>query len=264
MANANPTMPSAIAERPPAVHATRRARGNVAGTDRHADHRHRGDADREGDRDQEEFQPRADAVARKRLRAEARDQAREHQDGEHGLQRRQACQRADLENVEEHLALERGPAQPQRQPAAAGAQEGEEDHEADGESADLTDRHARHAQARERAEAETQRAADRDLQQSDKKDRRRRHQHVAGAADDGRKRVDEPYRDDAREHHVRVSHRLRECGALPAKQPIDGGTRAQEERREGEPGECADHDGMNRQRVGALLIAIAERAADRR
>ena len=40
------------------------------GADRHADHRHRGDAERERDRGQQEFEPRADAVAGQDLGAE--------------------------------------------------------------------------------------------------------------------------------------------------------------------------------------------------
>ena len=45
---------------------------DAAGADRHADHRHRGDADRERDRGQHEFEPRADAVAGEDLGAESR------------------------------------------------------------------------------------------------------------------------------------------------------------------------------------------------
>ena len=45
---------------------------HLAGADRHADHRHRGDADRERDRGQHEFEPRADAVAGQHLGAELR------------------------------------------------------------------------------------------------------------------------------------------------------------------------------------------------
>ena len=84
-----------------------RARVNEAGADRHADHRDRGDPKRERDRDQQEFQPRTHAIAGQRLGAEAGQDLGEDQDGEHGLQRRQASHRADLEDVEEHGALKR-------------------------------------------------------------------------------------------------------------------------------------------------------------
>ena len=73
--------------------------------DRHADHRHRGDADRERDRRQHEFEPRADAVAGQDLGAETRQHVGEDADGQHRLQRREAGDRADLQDVEEHRPL---------------------------------------------------------------------------------------------------------------------------------------------------------------
>ena len=81
--------------------------GHLAGPDRHADHRHAGGAEREGDRDQQELEPHADAVAGQRRRAVARDEAGGDQDRQHRLHRRQAGDRADLEDVDEHLAIER-------------------------------------------------------------------------------------------------------------------------------------------------------------
>ena len=77
------------------------------GADRHADHRHRGDADRERHRGQHEFEPRADAVAGEDRGAESRQHVGEDADGQHRLQRREAGDGADLQDVEEHRPLNR-------------------------------------------------------------------------------------------------------------------------------------------------------------
>ena len=97
-----PTETNAIA---PAVQAIRRARAIPPRADRHADHRHRGDADRERDRGQHEFEPRADAVAGEDRGAETRQHVGEDADRQHRLQRREAGDRADLQDVEEHRPL---------------------------------------------------------------------------------------------------------------------------------------------------------------
>src|SRR3954468_5106916 len=59
--------------------------GDASGTDRHADHRYRGDAERERNRRQQEFKPRADAVAGEDFGTEARQQMGEDADGEYRL-----------------------------------------------------------------------------------------------------------------------------------------------------------------------------------
>jgi hypothetical protein len=63
-------------------------------------------AEGERDRRQQKFQPRAHAIAGQRLGAVAGENFGEDQHRQHGLQRRQAGHRADLKNVEEHVALE--------------------------------------------------------------------------------------------------------------------------------------------------------------
>ena len=99
------TAPTETNETHPAIQAMRRARAMRSGADRHADHRHRSDAERERDRGQHEFQPRADAVAGQDLGAEPRQHVGEDADRQHRLQRRKAGDRADLQDVEEHRPL---------------------------------------------------------------------------------------------------------------------------------------------------------------
>ena len=57
------------------------------------------------DRGQHEFEPRADAVAGENFGAETRQHVGEDADGQHRLQRREAGDGADLQDVEEHRPL---------------------------------------------------------------------------------------------------------------------------------------------------------------
>ena len=93
IATRSPTSPTAT---PPTACGPRHPAGarDVACADRHAHHRHAGDADGKHDRNQQELQARADAVAGQRLGAEARHQPRQDQHGQHGLQWREGRQRA--------------------------------------------------------------------------------------------------------------------------------------------------------------------------
>ena len=56
---------------------------NAIGADRHPDHRHRGDPDREGNRGQHELKPGADAVAGQNLGSELRQQVSKNADRQH-------------------------------------------------------------------------------------------------------------------------------------------------------------------------------------
>ena len=138
--------------------------GDVAGADRHAHHRHAGDADGKGDRHQQELQARADAVAGQRLGAEAGDQRRQHQHGQHRLQRREGGKGPDLQDVEEHIAAEADAPEPQRHARLAGLQEPEQEQRAGSEADHQAGGYAGEAEARDRSDAEPQCAAEPDLQ----------------------------------------------------------------------------------------------------
>ena len=188
---------------------------------RHADHRHRGDAERERNRRQQEFQPRAHAVAGQRLGAEAGEDFGEDQDRQHGLQRRQAGHRADLEDVEEHGALKFEAPEIQRQPAAAADQIPGQEDGAERECGQLAGGDAAHAELGQAEQPEAQCAADRDLHQRGADQRHRRDAHVAGAAHHRGQRIHQPDRDRAGEQHLRILHRLFEHDAAPAEQRVE-------------------------------------------
>ena len=80
---------------------------------------------------------------------------------------------------------------------------------------------ARHSQGRDRAIAEDQQRGQRDEQQHADADRRRRHQHVAGAADDAGQRIHQPDQHVARKHDVGVLQRCRQRSRLPAHGAVE-------------------------------------------
>src|SRR5439155_27246199 len=136
---------------------------NPVRADRHADHGHRGDPDRERNRGQHELEPRADAVTGQNLRAETRQHMREDADAEHRLQRRETGDGSDFEDVDEHRPSDVKSPDPGNDARPAGKQIPPHHSYAD----EVRDQGARgdaaHAELRDRTETEAERAAKNDL-----------------------------------------------------------------------------------------------------
>ena len=188
------------------------------GADRHADHRHRGDADRERHRRQHEFEPRADAVAGEDLGAETRQHVGEDADGQHRLQRREAGDGADLQDVEEHRPL--NAQAPDLRNDARPAGEQIPAHHGD------ADRCRRSASRRRRRACRIDGIGPRPRpsvpprmiwQSGGRQHHQRRQFHVAGAAQNAGHGVHQPGQHGAAEEDLRIGDRLRQHIAAAAE-----------------------------------------------
>ena len=123
---------------------------------------------------------------------------------------------------------------------------------------------AAHAECRDRAEAETERAAENDLADRGGKHQQRRQLHVAGAAQDSGHRVHQPRQHGAAKEDLHIGHRLRQYIAAATEQLQQSPAEDQHAQHEDQPEADPDQQRMRSQRRGAVLVAGAERARDGR
>ena len=121
---------------------------------------------------------------------------------------------------------------------------------------------AAHAELRDRAEAQPERAAENDLADRGREHHQRRQLHVAGAAQNAGHRVHQPRDDRAAEKYLRIGDRLLQHVAAAAEQFQQRRAENQHPQHEDQPEAEADQQRMRRQRRGAIDIAGAERAGD--
>ena len=120
------------------------------------------------------------------------------------------------------------------------------------------------AEARDRPDAEPEGAAQHDLQRRSGEQRQRGHAHVARAAHDRGEGVEQPGEDRGRQRDARIGQGFVEHRTGAAEGAKDRRAEDQEEPAEEQPGRRPDHHRVERQRIGALDVAGAERAGDRR
>ena len=123
---------------------------------------------------------------------------------------------------------------------------------------------ATHAELRDRAEAQAQRAAENDLADGGREHHERRQLHVAGAAQNAGHRVHQPRHHRAAEEYLRIGDRLRQHIAAAAEQFQQRGAEDQHAQHEGQAEADADQQRMRGQRRSAVDVAGAERTRDRR
>ena len=172
--------------------------------------------------------------------------------------------RADLQDVDEHRPLNaKSPdpgndARPPREQVPAHRRYADRigDQRARGDAA--------HAELRDRAEAEAERAAENDLADRGVKDHQRRQLHVAGAAQDSRHRIHQPGQHRAAEENLRVADGVGQHVAAAAEQFQQPRPEDQHAEHERQPEADRDQHRMRGQRRCAVGVAGAERARDRR
>ena len=173
--------------------------------------------------------------------------------------------RADLQDVEEHRALNAQAPDLRHDAGAAGKQVPGHHGDADRIGDQRAGRDAAHAELRDRPEAEAERAAEHDLAHRGIEDHQRRQLHVAGAAQNRRPSCSSATA--ARRRRKKSAHSRppapARCRGRPAA-PAAMGPKISMPSMKTRPKQIADQQRMRRQRRGALVIAGAERARDRR
>jgi len=117
-----------------------------------------------------------------------------------------------------NVALKRECREIERQPAAAADEVPRQKYRSERKRHELARGNAAHSELRQAGKAETQRPADRDLDDGDTDQCRRWQSHVAGAAQYRGQRIDQPDRHRAGEQHTRIMAGLLEHVAASAQQ----------------------------------------------
>jgi hypothetical protein len=132
-------------------------------------------------------------------------------------------------------------------------------------SVEQEERHAAagNAERRERADAEDQQRRQRHQHHDADADHQCRNKHIAGAADDARQTVEQPEQHAAGKHDVRIGHSRVEFAARAAECAINRPAEAEHDGAEHSAERNMDDDGVQRQCIGLVAPAAAERARDR-
>ena len=185
---------------------------------------------------------------------------REDRHREHDLQRRKAGNRTYLQNVVEHRALKPEAPEIQFHAAAARQQIPRHDPRADRERHQRAGRDAAHAELRNWPKAKTEHTAKQNLKERRVENDRRRQLHVAGAAQQRRQSVHDPWQHGAAEEYLRVPDRLTQDAAPAAQCGKQIRPEDQHPDHEGQTEANPDHQRVHGKRGCTLGVVGAQRA----